>query len=83
MLILLGILNVAGIMRWITETATPVDDHEHVATFHAHPHRYGDNVHSHAHGPTASARGHAEEDTPLARLEHRLRPLPRLPDRDL
>ena len=41
MLILLGLLNVAGIMRWITGTVTPV---------HVHPHRHGESVHGHAHG---------------------------------
>ncbi len=56
MLILLGLLNVAGIMRWITGTVTPV---------HVHPHRHGESVHGHAHGD-------AEGDTPLARLDRRL-----------
>src|SRR5881628_2312937 len=53
MLILLGVLNVAGIMRWIPETPTPAHEHGHGhgATVHAHPHRHGDYVHSHAHGP--------------------------------
>src|SRR5271168_372241 len=40
MLILLGILNLSGIMRWITETVTPA---------HSHPHAHGDFVHSHPH----------------------------------
>ena len=63
MLILLGLLNVAGIMRWITAIATPV---------HVHPHRHGDYAHSHAHGQTPAAHGHAEDDTPIARLDRRL-----------
>ena len=61
MLILLGLLNVAGIMRWITAIATPV---------HVHPHRHGDYAHSHGHTP--AAHGHAEDDTPIARLDRRL-----------
>ena len=63
MLILLGLLNVAGIMRWITAIATPV---------HVHPHRHGDYAHSHAHGQTPAAHGHGEDDTPIARLDRRL-----------
>jgi len=63
MLILLGLLNVAGIMRWITGTVTPV---------HVHPHRHGESVHGHAHGETSAAHGHASEDTPLARFDLRL-----------
>ena len=66
MLILLGLVNVAGITRWITETVGPV---------HVHPHRHGDSVHSHAHGEMRAAHGHAEENTPLARLDRRLRGL--------
>ena len=63
MLILLGLLNVAGIMRWITGTLTPV---------HVHAHRHGDDVHNHAHGETSLAHRHAAENTPLARLDRRL-----------
>ena len=63
MLILLGLLNVSGIMRWITAIATPV---------HVHPHRHGDYAHSHAHGQTPAAHGHGEDDTPIARLDRRL-----------
>ena len=61
MLILLGLLNVSGIMRWITAIATPV---------HVHPHRHGDYAHSHGHTP--AAHGHAEDDTAIARLDRRL-----------
>ena len=61
MLILLGLLNVAGIMRWITAIATPV---------HVHPHRHGDYAHSHGHTP--AAHGHGEDDTAIARLDRRL-----------
>ena len=63
MLILLGLLNVAGIMRWITGILTPV---------HVHAHRHGDDVHNHAHGEAALAHRHAAENTPLARLDRRL-----------
>src|SRR5439155_20584553 len=41
MLILLGLLNVAGIIRWITGILTPG---------HLHPHRHGDYAQRHANG---------------------------------
>src|SRR4029077_1901425 len=47
MLILLGVLNLSGIMRWITETVTPLQSGQH-----AHPHGHGDYVHNHLHGHT-------------------------------
>ena len=71
MLILLGVVNVAGVMRWITGAFTPV----HEEPLDVHPHRHGDYVHSHPHEQTASAHRHAEDDTPLARLDRRLRGL--------
>lgn len=43
MLILLGILNLTGVMRWITERVTPS------AVLHSHPHRHGSIMHSHPH----------------------------------
>jgi high-affinity nickel permease len=48
MLILLGILNLSGIMHWITETFTP-----HQSENHAHSHEIGNfaSGHSHTHFP--------------------------------
>ncbi|MGA8408081.1 MAG: hypothetical protein WB680_12950, partial [Candidatus Acidiferrales bacterium] len=58
MLVLLGILNLSGMMRWITETLTPmrIGEHPHFHS-HAHPHRRGDYVHSHAHAEDATPVG--------------------------
>jgi hypothetical protein len=64
MLILLGILNLSGMMRWITETLTPSD-----YQFHSHPHGHGDYVHSHPHGHRPENHGHAENATPVARMD--------------
>src|SRR5579863_6255169 len=47
MLILLGILNLTGIMRWVTATFTPTQIRQH-----SHAHGHGDFVHSHPHGHT-------------------------------
>ncbi len=51
MLILLGILNLTGFMRWITEKLTPVHG-PHGGT-HSHIHSHGGHfhIHTHAHGP--------------------------------
>jgi len=64
MLILLGVLNLSGILRWITETLTPL----HVA-YHSHPHQHGDYVHSHPHGHMPGEHGHPEDATPVGRLD--------------
>jgi len=64
MLILLGILNLSGIMRWITETVTPFKSGQH-----SHPHGHGDYVHSHLHGHVPEKHGHAEEATPLGWID--------------
>jgi len=60
MLILLGILNLSGILRWITETVTPSQP-----GLHAHPHGHGDYIHSHPHGHSPEKHGHSKEATPV------------------
>jgi len=45
MLILLGVLNLSGIMIWITETLTPLPSEQH-----SHLHNQGDYVRTHSHG---------------------------------
>ena len=64
MLILLGILNLSGILRWITETVTPLQPGEH-----AHPHGHGDYVHTHPHGHSPEKHGHAENATPVGWMD--------------
>src|SRR6266852_4620098 len=61
MLILLGILNLTGMMRWITETFTPGS--------HSHPHGHGDYVHTHPHGHAPEQHGHKEEATPVSWMD--------------
>src|SRR5437867_12754691 len=53
MLILLGILNLSGMMRWITETVTPLQP--------------GQNSHPHGHNP--EKHGHAEDETPVSWMD--------------
>src|SRR6202035_2803637 len=43
MLILLGVLNLSGMMRWITETLTP-------SGLHSHSDGHGVYFHTHSHG---------------------------------
>ncbi len=68
MLILLGFLNLKGIMRWINETFSsrpgPESEIQHV-----HPHRHGDYVHSHVHRHNPEGHGHSEEATPQGWLD--------------
>jgi high-affinity nickel permease len=65
MLILLGVLNLSGMMRWITETLTPIQLGQH-----AHPHGHGDYVHSHSHGHGGPEKhGHAEDATPVGWMD--------------
>jgi hypothetical protein len=69
MLVVLGVLTLTGMGRAVGMLASasargggPLDIHDHV---HAH----GDYVHRHPHGPEPDAHGHAEHQTPLARLD--------------
>jgi high-affinity nickel permease len=57
MLILLGIMNLTGFMRWISETIT-----NRASGQHWHPHGHRDYAHRHAHG-------HADEATPVGWMD--------------
>ena len=60
MLVLLGIMNLTGMMRWISNSLSPAHRHEH-----AHEHAHGDFIHSHAHSHSPEAHGHSEKATPV------------------
>jgi len=64
MLILLGVLNLSGILRRITETVTPLQSPQH-----AHSHGHGDYVHSHPHSHNPERHGHAENATPVGWMD--------------
>src|ERR1700685_4698883 len=71
MLILLGILNLSGFTRWITEQHTPAaGPHAHV-----HPHAHGDYIHTHAHAHEPEKHGHAETATPVGWMDRIFGPL--------
>lgn len=64
MLIILGGMNLKGVVRW---WKSPQGTLARTKT-HAH----GDYVHTHPHDPASGRHGHSEEETPVARLDHRL-----------
>lgn len=69
MLIVLGIANVTGTVRWIRrQQAMPVTKSE----IHSHAHSHGDYVHSHPHAHSPEAHPHADDATPLAQIDRRL-----------
>ncbi len=81
-LILLGILNLTGAMKWLSEKFSPT--HPPVTGTHAHIHEHGNRVHFHWHSHSLTGDHHAESLTPsrwlrgpLERLGffHALRPL--------
>ncbi|HKV61367.1 MAG TPA: hypothetical protein VJO16_05605 [Candidatus Acidoferrum sp.] len=66
MLILLGVLNLSGILRRITETVTPLQPSQH-----SHSHGHGDYVHSHPHSHSPQKHGHAENATPVGWMDRK------------
>jgi ABC-type nickel/cobalt efflux system permease component RcnA len=64
MLILLGILNLAGIMGWITEILTPSQ-----LGLHSHYHGHEDDIHSPAHGHSQEENGHADGAKPVGWMD--------------
>src|SRR5262245_4440995 len=67
MLIVLGAITLAGLGRRVAEVSVP--GHEPGHRVHAHPHTHSDYVHSHPHGHEGGTPGHAEDQTPLSRLD--------------
>ncbi|MBA3558283.1 MAG: sulfite exporter TauE/SafE family protein [Gemmatimonadaceae bacterium] len=65
MLIVLGIVNLTGVMRGISASRViPGAAHQHV-----HPHSHGDFVHTHPHAHDPEAHPHGAEQTPLSWLD--------------
>ncbi|MBI2524517.1 MAG: high-affinity nickel-transport family protein [Candidatus Rokubacteria bacterium] len=70
MLILLGLLNLRGVVSRIGE-ARPATGSASGGT-HGHAHRHGDYVHTHSHGHAPDGHGHGEDATPLGWLDRRI-----------
>jgi sulfite exporter TauE/SafE len=64
MLILLGILNLSGMMRWIAETFTPSQ-----LVHHSRPPRHGDYLHTHPHGHGPERHDPAAAATPVGWID--------------
>lgn len=82
MLILLGVLNLSGAMKWFTQKFSPA--HPKVTGEHAHLHEHNSHLHLHWHSHGAGMEHHATSLTPPARMRapfarlgvfHTLRPL--------
>jgi high-affinity nickel permease len=58
MLILLGILNLTGAMKWLSEKFSPA--HPQVAGEHAHVHQHDSQVHFHWHSHASAEEHHGE-----------------------
>ena len=83
MLIVLGLMNLSGVLQRVTEAVTPPapaggEVHPHI-NVHAHAHAHGDYVHSHLHGHQPEAHPHRPEETPLARIDRLSGPVGTLP----
>ena len=70
MLIVLGILNLTGVLRRIGRILGRGLGRP--ARMHAHPHSHGDYVHNHVHGHEPDVHPHQAEETPLGRLDRAL-----------
>jgi ABC-type nickel/cobalt efflux system permease component RcnA len=78
MLIILGLINVAGFLRAMpgesaTVGALPVgsssgETHHHEVV-HSHPHSHGDYTHTHPHAHQPGGHSHAPDQTPLAWMD--------------
>jgi len=67
MLILLGVLNLTGAMKWISEKFSPA--HPPVTGEHAHIHEHDAKLHFHWHSHAAERKHHAESLAPPSALE--------------
>jgi ABC-type nickel/cobalt efflux system permease component RcnA len=69
MLILLGVLNLAGITQRITDKFMPA--HAHAEVVHSHPHQHGAHLHEHVHAHAPEVHMHLDE-SPKGRLSQTL-----------
>jgi high-affinity nickel-transport protein len=64
MLILLGVLNLTGMLQWISQTFSATSGISGSA--HSHPHSHGDYIHTHPHQHDPEAHPHGSDRTPLS-----------------
>ena len=68
MLIVLGIMNLTGVMRYFRASRLS----RGAVHQHSHPHSHGDYVHTHAHSHDPETHPHKPERTPLSWLDRHL-----------
>jgi ABC-type nickel/cobalt efflux system permease component RcnA len=73
MLIVLGLMNLTGILGRITDGLSAAG--KMPGQVHAHPHQHGDYVHSHVHAHDPEAHPHAPEQTPVGWLDRHFQTL--------
>ena len=66
MLVLLGVLNLTGLIRRWAESLAPA-----AGGGHSYHHAHGDSIHRRVHSHEPGCHGHAETATPLTRLDRR------------
>jgi hypothetical protein len=72
MLILLGVLNLTGILGWITNNFTPAHfQDDHAGTLHSHAHSHGDYVHTHPHAHNPERHPHDPTHAPVNWFDRR------------
>ena len=67
MLMILGLINIAGFLRSMPVKSTQNDEEEKVV--HSHPHSHGDYVHNHSHAHQPGGHSHSPDHTPLAWMD--------------
>ena len=67
MLIVLGLMNLSGLMRRMGTSPSTNGQHQH-----SHPHAHDEYVHSHAHGHDPESHPHSPDRTPLSMLDQQL-----------
>src|SRR5712692_3754800 len=70
MLIILGLLNVAGFLRSMPVGSVPTEERAKIV--HSHHHSHGDYIHQHPHTHEPETHPHSPDHTPLAWLDRLL-----------
>jgi ABC-type nickel/cobalt efflux system permease component RcnA len=65
MLILLGVLNLTGILQWMTNNFSGAQQDGHATTQHSHARTHGDYVHTHPHAHDSESHPHDPTRTSL------------------
>ncbi len=67
MLMILGLINIAGFLRSMPVKSIQNDEEEKV--IHSHPHSHGDYIHNHSHAHQPGGHSHSPDHTPLAWMD--------------